>query len=177
MRISTNLINDNYVLTMTNNDPWLSRIATDLAPTSPQSAEINGQLALHRDQAGFVHVTGSVSAQALLPCDRCGQVVTMPLTAEITAKFRPPFASVTPREMALSQEDMDTYFLENDCVDIEQLINDAVQCAIPSQIRCTASPECQGPETTDGSDELVYADQVADDAESPFAVLKDFQPS
>ena len=177
MRISTNLINDSYAVTISSDAPWLTRIAADLAPSSPPSSAITGQLSLRRDQAGFVHVTGDVKAQALQACDRCGEITAIPLVAEISATFRPPFASVTPREMALSQEDMDTYFLENDCADLEQLVHDALQCALPGQIRCATSAECQGLEMNEGSLELVYTDNVSDDHPSPFAALKDFRPS
>ncbi len=177
MRISTNLINDSYSVTISKQDSWLERTARDIAPSSPETADISGNLELRQDRAGFVHVTGKIMASALRPCDRCGQLVKLPIVAEITAEFRPPYASVAPREMTLSYEDMDTYFLENGCVDIEQVVNDAIQCAIPAQIHCQAFDGSQPCDNTNDSNGLIYGETLRDDESSPFSILKDFRPS
>jgi uncharacterized metal-binding protein YceD (DUF177 family) len=168
---------DSYAITITRDDPWLARIASDLAPSSPEATDITGQLNLRADQAGFVYVTGSVCATALLPCDRCGQLVTTHLTPAMNATFRPPYAGAPPREMLLDSGDMDVYFLENDCVDIEQLVHDALQCALPGQIHCIEDAGCRPIEHACGSDDLADEDGPADWASSPFAILKDYRPS
>jgi uncharacterized metal-binding protein YceD (DUF177 family) len=98
----------------------------------------------------------------------------VPLKTEITATFRPEYQENAPREMSLSAEDLDVYFIESGTVDLEVLVNDSLQCAIPSHIQCdhSAGRTCDA-----GDDSLVYSDSKDFQADSPFAVLKNLKKS
>ena len=178
MRLSTNSLAAHHNLKFSGDDSWLARIAQDLTPANPKSSNIHGEITLRTDNAGFIHVTGNAAATATLPCDRCGRDVTIPLNSPINATFRPSYSEHTPREMALSAEDLEIYFIENDNIDIETLVNDTLQCGIPNHILC-ATDDAQGcgGENADDDDTLVYGEGTRSDDDSPFAILKNLRNS
>lgn len=155
---------------------WTQQIVRDLSPGKPSDTNLNGELTLKSDSAGFIHVSGSVKAQATLPCDRCGRDVIIPIVSDIVATYRPPYLEHAPREMALSTEDLDVYFIEDGHVDLEVLINDTLQFAVPNHILCQES-DSDGCAGGDQDSDLVYSDQVDDNSQSPFAVLRDLKKS
>jgi uncharacterized metal-binding protein YceD (DUF177 family) len=139
MRLLTSTMPSPHQIKFVGSEPWLARISLDLSPKAPEESKIHGDVNLRLDSAGFVMATGTVSAEATRPCDRCGQAVKVPLHSNMVVTFRPPFTDVTPRILALTSEDLEVYFIEDGAVDIEVMINDSLQCAIPSQIGCSAS--------------------------------------
>lgn len=139
MRLQTSTMPSPHQIHFVGSEAWLARISLDLSPKAPEESKIQGDISLRLDSAGFVHATGSVSAEATRPCDRCGQAVKIPLHSHMDVTFRPPFTDVTPRIMALTSEDLEVYFIEDGAVDLEVMINDSIQCAIPSQIGCSPS--------------------------------------
>lgn len=174
MKLSVNSIKFPHKVVIASDAPWLKLIASDLCPSSPEKAGIHGELSLNSDSAGFIKVVGQLSADAILPCDRCGKDVTFPLQTAITATFRPEYRENAPREMTLSAEDLEVYFIENGTVDLEILVNDALQCAIPTHVQCESD---DGASCDDDGDSLVYKDSQDFEAVSPFAVLKNLKKS
>jgi uncharacterized metal-binding protein YceD (DUF177 family) len=158
-------------------DPWLAQVAKDLAPDSPETSNIRGNVSLHADTAGFVHASGHVTADAMLPCSRCGHPKKVHLESGISATFRPPYNEQAPRELALESEDFDVYFIEQGQVDLEILLNDVLQCALPTQVICAEGDleGCGGGSEND--DDLVYGENKPLEKESPFAVLKSLKKS
>ena len=156
-------------------DPWLSRMAKDLTPDAPETSNISGNISLHADTAGFVHASGHVKADATLPCSRCGHTQKVHVKSEISATFRPPYSEHAPRDLALESEDFDVYFIEQGQVDLEILVNDVLQCALPAQVFCSEDdPEGCGGES---HEDLVYGENKPLEKESPFAVLKSLKKS
>ena len=157
-------------------DPWLLRVAKDLTPDSPDTSNISGNISLHSDTAGFVHANGHVSADALLPCSRCGRTQKIHLESPISATFRPPYSEHAPRDLALESEDFEVYFIEQGQVDLEVLVNDVLQCALPAQIICEEG-DLEGCVGDDYGSDLVYGDNKPLEKESPFAILKSLKKS
>jgi uncharacterized metal-binding protein YceD (DUF177 family) len=179
MRILTSTLPSPHHIQFLGNEAWLSQISKDLSPEAPEMSKIHGQVTLRTDSGGFILVSGSVTAQATRHCDRCGQAVSIPLHSDFSATFRPPFTDVAPRILALSSEDLEVYFIEDGAVDLEVIINDSLQCAIPTHIGCS-----QADVTVCGSGEdslvLTAEDKLRMDAESaasssnnPFLALKE----
>lgn len=177
MKISTNTLHNQKQLSFSMADKWLTRIAQDLNPVSPDSSDITGELKFKSDNAGFIHVSGNVSAKATLPCDRCGRDVNFDLNTSVIATFRPPYQESAPREMALTEEDFEVYFIEDGHLDLEAVVNDSLQCSIPSHILCDEndSEGCGG--EANQSDNLVYGESAPNEDESPFSVLKNLKKS
>ncbi len=174
MKLSVTSVKYPHNVVITPDAPWLNLIARDLSPSSPEKARIQGELSLNADSAGFITASGHLKAQATLPCDRCGKDTSIPLETKVTAIFRPEYQENAPREMTLSPEDLEVYFIENDAVDLEVLVNDSLQCALPNHVLCGSDGDqpCEDPD-----DGLVYRDSTEFKAESPFAVLKNLKKS
>lgn len=174
MQIRVTDISSKLDVEIQGNEPWLDRVVKDLQEVNdaPQTS-ITGKILLQRDTAGFIYCTGHVKHTPTLACSRCGSPVAWPLEAEIRATWRPPFESHVPGEIALTTEDLDTYFIEKGCIDIEMMVNDALQCALPSQVQATTENphECLA-DSTYPNDTKVYGEQDEPKRPSPFDVLK-----
>jgi len=166
-------------LTLSGSESWLRAIAQSLLNSSTSEAHpITGQLTLRLDAAGFVYGIGELQHRTYQTCSRCRQEVEIPLDVAVSVRWRPPFEFNAPRELALSAEDLDDYFIEHDAVDLEQLVIDSLQCALPDQ---TPSHKDEKDVHTicdvnglESSSSLVYEERAQNNAvaESPFAVLK-----
>lgn len=121
-------------IVFTGNEPWIEQIAKDL-PTRPTATprKITGMVELKMDSAGFVYGRGHIKHTPALSCSRCDHDIDWQINADINVSWRPPFESHAPRELSLSSEDLDVYFIEDGAVDLEQLVNDTIQCALPDQ--------------------------------------------
>lgn len=173
MRLKIDILKFPHLVSISPADQWLKVIAANLSQDNQSEAKISGNLALKIDTAGFVHAAGHVTANAQLSCDRCGQDVTAPLSCDVKASFRPPYEGEPPKETTLSVEDLDVYFIENGEIDLEALVNDALQCAIPSHILCEdfSGKACAG--LTEEPSDNVNAESSG--SHSPFAGLKSFK--
>jgi uncharacterized metal-binding protein YceD (DUF177 family) len=170
MKISANTLKSNDQIIFSNRDEWIKDLAKSIAPNTSEQTFFEGHLNLKQDTAGFVAINGQLSGKLSCPCDRCGEPVLLSLDETIKATFRPAYSETPPREIALTSEDLDTYFIEDGCIDLSQLINDTVYLAIPAQIRCGAPAICGKFEHQ--SNDLVYGDGTPSERESPFSVLK-----
>lgn len=164
-------------ITIQGDEPWLAEMERNLQESdAPPASKITGVIHLRKDSAGFVYGTGNVKHAPILSCSRCAKEIPWPLEAEIAVTWRPPFESVPPKEIALSPEDLDVYFIENGKIDIAQLINDSLMCAIPDQVivRVEGSDDC-GVCGVNLLNNLVYGNDETIESPSPFAVLKNLK--
>jgi len=139
MLLQLHTLSSPHLVKLVSAEPWLQPLAADLAPSNPATANIQGEITLRTTSAGFVHASGLITATAVQACSLCGENVTLALSASVTATYRPPYEGDTPKDMSLVTEDLDVYFIERDGINLEVLVNDALQCAIPYQITCETS--------------------------------------
>jgi uncharacterized metal-binding protein YceD (DUF177 family) len=170
MQISSQQISAPKDIQFSPDDEWVLSIAKNISPEHPGSTSLSGSLSLRKDTAGFVLVSGKVTGIAACPCDRCGESVGLKIDEVVSAVFRPAFSETPPREMTLTAEDLDTYFIEDDLINLSQLVNDVVFLGLPARIHCPAPAPC-GNENQDES-ALVYGNNEKTVVESPFAILK-----
>lgn len=170
MSLAVNSLPSTHVVTLSSETAHLQSIARDLCPENPLAASLEGSISIRLDTAGFVHAEGHVTANAVRPCDLCGDDVRLPLSATIKATFRPPYEGQPPRELNLLSEDLDVYFIESGRINLEVLLNDTLQCAIPYHITCESqhgsacSPQRSSAES--------QSPKAEGEENSPFAVLK-----
>ena len=112
---------------------------------------------------------GELSFSSSLPCGRCTDLIEWPLSERIRQEFRSAPTNFS-REVDLSEDDLDHYYIENDSLDIFQLINDTIFLAIPDPlILRDAHNKCKLCKKD------ISNQQVAGDSEAlrdnPFAVL------
>ena len=170
MILSINHLRSPHSVKLSPSENWLKQVATDLAPSNPASANIEGEMTISLSTAGFVHVTGAISAVTFQPCSICGDSVSLALSAPVKATFRPPYAGDAPKDMSLTSEDLDVYFIEDGGINLEIVVNDALQCAVPYQLTCERAgrPPCNNRHLA-SEDEQTGARSGAN---SPFAILK-----
>lgn len=170
MHLSLKNLGSTHVVKLSPTEVWLQKLAADLAPTNPSSADIQGEVTFRANSAGFVYASGSINATAMQACSLCGDLVTIPLSAEVNATFRPPYEGHTPKDLSLMPEDLDVYFIEEGGINLETLINDVLQCAIPYHVTCETlglSP-CDNDHLSSEEDQKGSRSGV----NSPFAILK-----
>ena len=83
--------------------------------------------------AGVLTLTGTVSAEALCLCDRCGR--------EFAREFRIPL-DLPLAEDPQDAEDPDLYPIEEDGVDLDEIVSTAFVLGLETKLLC--KPDCRG---------------------------------
>ena len=132
----------------------LSRIE----PDPPLSAEL-----VLQSVSGGLLVTGRVRAAVRHTCHRCLIEFVEPHDVAISSLF-------------MAEPDDESYLLDGDEVDLEQMLRDEVLLAMPLLPRC--GPSCPGVVSSPGTDlNTIAAGDDEDVSASPFAVLRDLLDS
>lgn len=178
MKIRVQEIAPTKTVVLHGSESWLQAIAVDLqtSPTPPPTL-ITGEINLRTDAAGFVYGKGLIKHTPILSCHRCDKDIPWPIEAYVDVSWRPAYESHAPRELTLTPEDLDVYFIESGTIDLEQLVIDTLQCALPDQIPTCSDEtgECSVCGAELGST-LVYGEPTDEIRVSPFAVLKNLKP-
>ena len=178
MRLSVKNLEKNNTITIRGDEAWVLEIAKAIHQGgSATPGVISGEITLRTDSAGFIYGKGTLQHTPILSCSRCAKDIPWPLNCQIDVTWRPPFESSTPREMSLSAEDLDVYFIEDGTIDLEELVNDALQCEVPNKIMkfADASENDCGVCGMNLVDELVHGKREDAESRSPFAVLKNLK--
>ena len=178
MLIRVDDIQPTFSLSIRGDEPWLAPIVKSLQEEggAASDSKITGEIQFRKDSAGFVYGKGQVKFTPTLSCSRCAMDIPWPLDATVDATWRPPFESVTPREMALSADDLDVYFMVDGKINVEELVNDVLQCALPEKVivRKDDTDDC-GVCGINLLNNLVYGKNEPLEQASPFAALKNLK--
>jgi len=174
MKIKVSNLKEPQELIISGQEPWLEALYAPFP--HPPAAPLTGQLRIRKDSAGFVYVTGDISCTPTLECSRCLSQMPWPVSTHIDACFRPGLSDVLrERDINLSRDDLDLYFIEAGEVDLECLLNDCLQTAIPYQTFCESLPG----KHCDLDHSKLPGDQVYgvpdEETSSPFAVLQNLK--
>lgn len=170
-------------------EPWLDAIHSSFSLEEDDTCapgiddkprRLKGELSLHTELSGCVIVRGRIEYEPLVPCSRCDLSVPVDLSQDVDALFKPsPRARDDRREIALSSDDLEDRHILDGKIDVEELLNDLVQTAVPAQ-SCQPEP---------GSDRCLYCkadlsaprvfssggSDVVDEPVSPFAKLAELK--
>ena len=102
----------------------------------PEGTEIELKLRLEAVMEGVL-VSGSASGVAVGECIRCLDEVRLPLEISITELFSYP-----ENRVAEEDEDVDVHLVEEDLINLEPVLRDAVVLALPFQPVCRE--DCPG---------------------------------
>lgn len=135
MRIKSSQITSKTDVQLTGQETWLESIYEDFArqESVDGAKQISGQLSLTKGEDGSVCVTGHLDYTPAVSCARCDKGIPWPLSVDVNATVLPNDHTPLPRDHNLSEEELDSYVMEGDEVDLEMLVNDAIQTALPSQ--------------------------------------------
>jgi uncharacterized metal-binding protein YceD (DUF177 family) len=180
MKIALGKLDQDLTVQVRGDEPWLDRIYADFPTDIGDRPRITGALTILREGEEGALVRGQLSYAPHVPCSRCAESVALPLSLTIEARFlpeslNPDLADNWRRERNLSRADLDAYYVVAGEIDLEEVLNDAIQAEIPSTYVPTAA---------DGHSCLVAQDDVpgtrvfGQDREdsSPFAALRKLKP-
>jgi uncharacterized metal-binding protein YceD (DUF177 family) len=90
----------------------------------------------------------------------------------VNATVLPDEHNALPRDLSLSEEELDSYLMVGDEVDLEMLVNDAIQTALPSQFLAASEDgkSCKICQIDISSTKVFSAGDT--EATSPFAALR-----
>lgn len=159
-------------------EPWLDRLYADFPAQNDQQSRprIVGDLTLTLEEAGSVLVTGNLSYTPIVSCSRCDLGISWPLSFRLSVRYLPENVNISSKERTLTSADLDAYYLEDNEIDLEGLINDTVQTALPNRVIATTDDgsACRICEA-DLTNSQVYGQKDDNDASSPFAALKNLK--
>jgi uncharacterized protein len=98
----------------------------------------------HIKQSGMdMRVTGELNAALTVPCDRCLQDVPFMVAESFKLVYLPVEAEHARKgETELHDKDLEFSYYENDELDIDQLIRDQLELALPVRMLCRE--DCRG---------------------------------
>lgn len=136
MKIAINSFETTTELQITGDEPWLNQIYEVFMEEGQITSRITGSLSILREENGSAWVKGHLAFSPLVACGRCAQAVKLPLNVAISARFlsdseNPNRTENWQRERNLTRDDLDTYYMAGGVIDLEQLINDAINTEIP----------------------------------------------
>jgi uncharacterized metal-binding protein YceD (DUF177 family) len=175
MRLAVAEIIGKVVVDIKGNEPWLDSLYRDfpLPGGVGEPAALTGTMQLKVEEAGSVHVTGRLKYAPIVSCSRCDKAIAWPLECNLDVRYLPEQINDLEREKNLSRSDLDAYFLDGDEVDLEQLIIDTVEMALPSRfVLADAKGESCRVCAVSVAGERVYGASDEPAATSPFAALK-----
>jgi uncharacterized metal-binding protein YceD (DUF177 family) len=152
MKVSVKDLRKPVTITIHGDEPWIEAIHSSFAlepddscaPGVPgindKSRRLKGEIRLQMDASGCVSAKGHIAYEPLVPCSRCDLRIPLDVGQEIDALFKPgPHGADDRQEITLSADDLEARFIEDGKVDLEELLNDLVQTAIPFQT-CQPDP-------------------------------------
>lgn len=118
-----------YQIELRGDEPWLQNIYGSFAQTN---GLLTAQLSFRKDLAGFVYVSGNVAFTPYVDCSRCSESIPWPVAESVEVTYRPEGLDATPaKEVNLKKRELEQYAIANGMIDLEELVNDIVQMAIP----------------------------------------------
>jgi DUF177 domain-containing protein len=102
-------------------------------------ARVSGRI---KREGQKLKVDGRLETRIHVECDRCLELIEFPIESEFRLEY------VTPQEYArleaaeLSDEDLDLSVFDGDVVDIDQIVEEQLLLAAPSQVLCQEN--CKG---------------------------------
>jgi len=96
---------------------------------------------IFKDKARF-RIAGTVRTTLELPCSRCLEPLTWPVDASFDLRYQPQAENTGSDEREVRDDDLSTAFYVNDTIDLEQLMKEQFQLAMPMKPMC--SEACRG---------------------------------
>jgi uncharacterized protein len=95
-------------------------------------------------QSGMdVHLTGNLKASVVVPCDRCLQAVSFEFEQPLKLVYVPVEAEpMSKGETELHEGDLEFSSFENHEIDLDQLIREQLELALPTRVLCQEA--CRG---------------------------------
>lgn len=136
-----------------------------------QPAEVKGNV----NQAGHeVFVSGHVETRAQLECDRCLQLVELPVSADFALEYITGSDYESSSAAALSEEELAVSVFDGESIDVDEIVKEQILLAVPARTLCRE--ECKGICPECGTDLNARQCNCADEEVDPrWAALQSFK--
>lgn len=129
-------------LAIKGDEPWLN-VVYDAFPPPPgvDAPQLTGSLTAVQVSGGTAsQVEGSLRYSPYVDCSTCGKSLVCALDIPVNAIFQPEPAELSQKKVHnLSSHELDEYyFVGEEALDIESLVNDAVHMEVPSRPTCSS---------------------------------------
>jgi uncharacterized protein len=136
-------------------EPSLFPLADDEAfrVVSPVVLSLN----IDRQEPGRYRVAGHLAGDLELTCSRCLEPFTLPVKTDFDLRYVPKTENVGADEKQVEEDDLATAFYADDQIDLEQLMMEQFQLALPMKPLCSETckglcPQCGSNLNTDPCD-------------------------
>ncbi len=181
MKLKAEDLRSPKTITISGDEPWLHLIyeSFDIKGAVPATHRITGALTVTPSTYGLYDVEGEVRFTPNVSCSRCEDMIPWEISRKIKVRYleQVPLEDEEEEvERDLEPSDMDAYYIDaQGMIDLEVVLNDFIQTALPSRLVKTAPDGkscliCH----KDVSTKAVFEDEVKPE-ESPFAVLKNLK--
>ena len=151
-------------------EPWLGDIYQSFLPTSAkESARLLAKTSIRHLSEEMFEITGSLSYTPEVPCSRCDLAIPWAIDLQFQMVILPE-----GQEWAEHGQSPEICYHKNRQFDLEALINDQVQLAIPQQtlLPTADGKNCAICHLNIGNKKVFSSEGDGADEESPFSVLK-----
>jgi uncharacterized metal-binding protein YceD (DUF177 family) len=181
MKLKAEDLRSPKTITISGDEPWLHLIyeSFDIKGAVPEARKITGSLTVTPTNYGLYDVVGEVRFTPAVSCSRCEDMIPWEISRKIKVRYleQAPIEDEEEEvERDLEPSDLDAYYIDaQGMIDLEVVINDFIQTALPTRLVKTAPDGkscliCH----KDVSTKTVYQDAIKPE-ESPFAVLKNLK--
>jgi len=135
MRVSLTDLSKSKKVVVTGEEGWLAKIyELFAAPKDQQTPKVSAELHISEYHHDICNVDVSLRYEPFVDCSLCATPIRWPLTIHEQVQYRHPPENELPREHNLAKEELDHYFFDQDAIDIEALLNELIQIALPSRL-------------------------------------------
>lgn len=136
-----------------------------------QPAEVKGNVKLAGHE---VFVSGHVETRAQLECDRCLQLVELPVSADFALEYITGSDYESSSAAALSEEEMAVSVFDGQSIDVDEIVKEQILLAVPARTLCRE--DCKGICPECGTDlNAGRCNCDADEVDPRWAALKSFK--
>ncbi len=166
-------------------EPWLNEIYASFLGN--EGYGLQGEIVITPEDYGVYTVEGKIEYVPMVGCSRCQKEIPWPINKEVSVRYIDRAAAEAEFEIEgieegevierdLDSEDLDTYYLSAAGeIDIEMVINDIVQTALPTRLIVLNKDGKSCRICLDNVETpLVYKDEL-DPEKGPFAMLKNLK--
>ena len=96
---------------------------------------------IYKDKSQF-RVVGRVTTTLELPCSRCVEPFQLPIDSTFDLRYHPQSDNLGEGEREVGEDDFSTAYYANDEIDLEQLMREQFELALPMKPLCRE--DCKG---------------------------------
>ena len=101
--------------------------------------EVSGAI---RQEGRRVHIRGGVRGRVQVECDRCLKLIELPVDSEFKLEYVTREEYQAQQALELTEDDLDLSIFDGEVIDIDELVTEEVQLAVPDHVLC--KNDCKG---------------------------------